>query len=84
MRQTMFGDTVIENAKDDLGEAIVDHEAGTIHAVIREDEPGKFSFEIMENENGEGVASSDAFFGDINTARTYLRGWLPSADIQVA
>lgn len=91
MRKTAFGDTVIESADDDLGEAIMDHEAGTIYAPIRKDDmgdggpetKGKFFFEIMENESGEEVASSDPIFDDAQAARKYLTGWLPNADIQV-
>lgn len=81
MRKTMFGDTVIDSKDDDLGEALVD--AGEeIHAVIREDEdePGKFYFEIMNNDDGEPVASSDPIFQDEQEARDYLNGFI--SDIQ--
>ena len=84
MRKTMFGDTVIESTDDDLGLVEAFQMADdAIYAVIRADEEGtgKFNFEVMENESGVTVVSSDPIFGSVLDARAYLRGWVK--DIQV-
>ncbi len=83
MRKTMFNDTIIESVDDDLGLVDAFQDAGDeIYAVIQRDteDPSKFYFEVMENESGEAVASSDPIFGSVLDTRAYLRGWVK--DIQ--
>lgn len=83
MRTTVFGDTVIESDKDDMGLVEALQDAGdNVYAVIREpdEETGKYDFEVMKNESGETVVSSDPIFDTQDAARTYLRGWI--RDIQ--
>ena len=84
MRKTMFGDTVIESAEDDMGLIEALQDAGDdIYAVVRanEDGSGKYDFEIMNNEDGEVIISSDPIFDSQDAAKAYLRGWV--SDIQV-
>ncbi len=84
MRTTMFGDTVIESENDDLGLVEALQEAGDdVCAVIRaaEEESGKFDFEIMNNDDGEVIVSSEPIFDSQDDAKKYLRGWVK--DIQV-
>jgi len=83
MRKTMFGDQIIESTDDDLGSVEAFQEAGgEIYAVIREDEEGSgmYDFEVMENESGEVVVSSDPIFKTQEEARDYLRQYV--SDIQ--
>ena len=85
MRTTMFGDTVIDSTKDDLGLVEDLQEAGDeIYAVIRESEdtPGMYDFEVLQNEDGEMVVSSDPIFDSRDAVRRYLSGWV--SDIQSA
>ncbi len=73
MRRTMFGDPVIEETTDDLFLLEELQEAGDkIYAVVREEEPGKFAFEIQHNESGESIVTSDSIFLTVQTAREYL------------
>lgn len=75
----MFGDTIIENTEDDLGniEAFQDA-SGEIYAVIRLDEEGSgmYEFEVMRNDDGEGIVSSDPIFATAQDAVGYLSGWV--------
>lgn len=80
MRQTAFGDTVIETVEDDMG-AEVDL-CGTYATIREDDDDGGFYFEIQDNESGESIASSDSFFESADAVRSYLRGWYDHADIQ--
>lgn len=79
MRKTIFGNTIIENITDDLGLVEEFQEAGDdIYAIVRldEEEPsGKCYFEIMHNEDGEMITSSEPIFDDWDDARQYLKGY---------
>ncbi len=85
MRRTTFGDFIVESETDDMGNAIMDHEIGDIYAVVQEDEEvaGKFSFEVLENQNGNQVVSSEAIFASADDALKYLSGWLRLESIQM-
>lgn len=82
MRTNFFGDSIIESESDDLGDILL--EAGDeVYAVVRSnegEESGKFDFEIMLNESGEIVASSDPIFDNQEAAGDYLRRWI--TDVQ--
>lgn len=82
MRTSMFGDTIIESAEDDLGGVEALQEAGSaIYAIVRLDgESGLYDFEVMRNDDGEGVVSSDPIFETSQDAAGYLDGWVD--DIQ--
>lgn len=83
MRITAFGDAIVESTKDDMGLVEALQEAGDeIYAVVRADEErsDKFTFEILRNDNGEILVSSDPIFNSHQDARAYLRGWV--SDIQ--
>lgn len=77
MRITAFGDAIVESTKDDMGLVEALQETGDeIYAVVRADEEGsdKFTFEILRNDNGEVLISSDPIFNGHQDARAYLRG----------
>ena len=84
MRTTMFGDKVIESVDDDLGlvEALQEEGPENVYAVVRADEEGSglFDFEVMRNDDGEAIVSSDPIFESQQAARDYLRGWV--SDVQ--
>lgn len=84
MRETMFGDTIIETIKDDLGlvESLQLAE-DEVYAVIRLDETegsGLYYFEVMHNEDGDTIASSEPIFATVQDAKDYLKGFV--TDIQ--
>lgn len=82
MRRTAFGDIVIENTDDDLGEALMEDNA--VYASIQQDEDGgAFYFDIQRNDDGEQVASSESIFASVDDAKKYIGSWLPLKDIQV-
>lgn len=73
MRRTAFGDPVIESTEDDLGLLDDLQDAGEdIYATVSED-AGKFYFEVMHNDDGEGIVSSDPIFDTKEAARDYLQ-----------
>lgn len=79
MRKTMFGDVIIESADDDLGEVDALQDAGDeIYAAVRpcEEGSGKFSFEVMHNEDGEVIVSSEPIFDSPRAIRAYLQGYV--------
>ena len=79
MRTTTFGDTIIESTEDDLSEVVELGLMGDeVHAVIRLDEEGsgKYDFEVVRNDDGESVVSSDPIFATRQDAATYLDGWV--------
>lgn len=83
MRKTMFGDTIIESSEDDLGSVEAFQDAGDeIYAVIRLDEEGSgmYGFEVMRNDDGEGIVSSEPIFATSREAASYLNEWV--IDIQ--
>ena len=84
MRNTAFGDPIIESTADDLGSVLPEDCEGAdgIHAIIREDDdvPGKFNFAILTNEDGEEIATSESIFDTADDARSYLKDWI--TDIQ--
>jgi hypothetical protein len=82
MRISMFGDVIIESAEDDLGSVETLQDAGTsIYAIVRlDDTSGLYDFEVMRNDDGRGVVSSDPIFETSQDAAAYLDGWVE--DIQ--
>jgi hypothetical protein len=79
----MFGDTIIEDAGEDMGVVEAFMNAGSeVYAVIRLDEEGSgmYEFEVMRNDDGEGIISSDPIFATSQDAAGYLNGWV--TDIQ--
>lgn len=83
MRRTMFGDTIIEDTNDDLGSVEALWDAGDeIYAVIRLDDEGSgmYGFEVIRNDDGEGIVSSEPIFTTSQDAAGYLHGWV--SDIQ--
>jgi len=81
VRTTTFGGTVIERLEDDLGAVEVLEEAGkkNVYAVVRKDEYGSdnlFYFEVMRNDDGEVLVSSDPVFRDKSTIRRYLHDFV--------
>lgn len=84
MRETMFSDTIIESVEDDLGsiEAFQDAGSDEIYAIVRLDEEGSgmYEFEVIRNDDGETIVSSDPIFATPNDAANYLHGWV--VDIQ--
>ncbi|MEE8372805.1 MAG: hypothetical protein V3R87_03605 [Dehalococcoidia bacterium] len=79
MRQTAFGDVIIESETDDLGSVEALRDAGDeIYAVIRpcEEGSGKFSFEVLHNADGEEIVSSEAIFDSPRAIRAYLQGYV--------
>ena len=85
MRRTQFGDWIIESTDDDLDtiEAFQE-EDGDVYALIYKegDTSGMFFFDVLRNDDGELVASSDSIFDSQDAAETYLKNWL--TDIQPA
>ena len=81
MKQTRFGDTIIESTDDDLS-AFVDLEGA--YAIVKEDsDTGKFMFEILDNEDGENRATSEPIFKDAEAVDDYLFKWLQPSEIQL-
>lgn len=80
----MFGDKVIESVDDDLGlvEALQETD-GEVYAIIRadEDKSGKFYFDVLMNDDGQEIVTSDPIFDSQDAARAYLKGWV--SDIQL-
>ncbi len=84
MRKTIFGDTVIEDVKDDIGEVeALQLAEDEVYAVIGldEDESGMYFFEVMQNKNGNQIVCSEPIFATIQDAKDYLKGFV--TDIQV-
>lgn len=84
MRTTIFGDMVIEDVKDDMGEVeVLQLAEDEVYAIIRldDEESGMYFFEVMQNEDGEQLVSSEPIFATIQDAKDYLKGFV--TDIQV-
>lgn len=75
MRTTTFGGTIIESVDDDLGlvDAMMTYVADEVYATVRLDPDSyKYDFEVMENVDGEILASSDPIFDSRDAVRRYL------------
>lgn len=84
MRTTAFGDTVIESLDDDLGLVEALQESEGCYALVRADEEGSshFYFEIMDNESGEPIVTSESIFVDFAAAKGYLKGYVSDVQLQ--
>lgn len=77
MRQTMFGDAIVETLADDIGIYMSDHEIDDedYHAVLEYEEGEGFWFDIRRNDDGETVISCDpGVFKSEDEMRRYLAG----------
>jgi hypothetical protein len=82
MRQSMFNDWWVDKLDDDPGEIIAEAGGDIFASVLEdEDEPGKFWFEVKENESGDNVLSSDSLFDSAEAARDWIKQYV--SDVQM-
>lgn len=87
MRVSGFGNYIVEDTKDDLADAFYNAEtdANECYASISDGADGGFVVEIMNNEDGEVVASTDdGLFTDLEAAKTWARSWVSDVQTNVA
>lgn len=88
MRYTTFGDPILESIDDDLSVVLRDYDSDEIYArvmvdeVLHSDGTPRWCFDVMTNEDGDSVATSESIFTSEKTCRDYLRTWLAAKDIQ--
>ncbi len=81
MRQSMFGDHIVESQEDDLGVAFIAAglDPDECYALITPaDGEDGISVEFLGGENGEEVCSTDPEhlkFADMAVARLWARSW---------
>lgn len=80
MRRTMGFEQVVDSIEDDLANVsgFLDN-MDDCYAVILKDD-ARYYFDLLTNEDGEPIVSSDPIFETEQAVRDYLKGWV--SDIQ--